>query len=537
MSKKEEKKISLVAFILVLIIMALVCTLLIYLIITGKITTKKIEPVIEDTSSSQTEEQVKNKVVGTKLCDFDLNFLKEENKNENIIYSPLSIKACLKMLEEGAQGESKEQIAKYIGEYTPTKYISNSNMSFANALFVRDKFEVKDTYKKTLESKYNAEVITDSFSSPKVVNSWVAKKTLNLINDLVDDISGYNILLVNALGIDMDWKDKFYVWEDGGTEDHSYEHENCSWHVPMSVTAQKFNNKTDVSGMEIAATINNYDIVNELGEDNIRNTVGNEFVKWAKGLNNNDYEVEYMFNNDMSDSNIQKVKEEYLDNYIKEIDDNYHDLSYSSDFSVYSDNNVKVFAKDLKTYGETTLQYVGIMPIKEELNKYIKNVDEKDINNIISNLKDLKTKNFKEGVVTKITGFIPKFDFEYELNLLTDLEKLGIKDVFEPGKANLKNICDDNLYIDKAVHKANIEFTQDGIKASAATLVGGKGAGESFNYYYDVPIEEIDLTFNKPYMFIIRDKQTGEVWFTGSVYEPLTWENEPENQIDPYGRS
>ena len=47
------------------------------------------------------------------------------------------------------------------------------------------------------------------------------------------------------------------------------------------------------------------------------------------------------------------------------------------------------------------------------------------------------------------------------------------------------------------------------------------------------PIEEIDLTFDKPYMFIVRDKETGEVWFVGTVYEPLSWENEPEKDVDP----
>ena len=44
----------------------------------------------------------------------------------------------------------------------------------------------------------------------------------------------------------------------------------------------------------------------------------------------------------------------------------------------------------------------------------------------------------------------------------------------------------------------------------------------------DIPIEKIDLTFDKPYMFIIRDKESGEVWFAGTVYEPLSIEEEPE---------
>ena len=51
------------------------------------------------------------------------------------------------------------------------------------------------------------------------------------------------------------------------------------------------------------------------------------------------------------------------------------------------------------------------------------------------------------------------------------------------------------------------------------------GAGSTsggFDYFFEVPVEEIDLTFDKPYMFLIRDKATGEVWFTGTVYEPIT---------------
>ena len=36
-------------------------------------------------------------------------------------------------------------------------------------------------------------------------------------------------------------------------------------------------------------------------------------------------------------------------------------------------------------------------------------------------------------------------------------------------------------------------------------------------------IEKIDLTFDKPYMFLIRDKETNEMWFVGTVYEPLLY--------------
>ena len=162
------------------------------------------------------------------------------------------------------------------------------------------------------------------------------------------------------------------------------------------------------------------------------------------------------------------------------------------------------------------------MPKNTNLNNYVKNVTSKDLNNIISNLKDMKTDNFKEGVVTKVTGFIPLFKFDYSLDLINDLKVLGITDVFDKDKANLSQMTSDKAFIGDASHKATIEFSNEGIKAAAATQAGGLGSAYGgFEYLYDVPVEEINLTFDNPYMFLIRDKNSGEVWFVGTVYEPI----------------
>ena len=106
-----------------------------------------------------------------------------------------------------------------------------------------------------------------------------------------------------------------------------------------------------------------------------------------------------------------------------------------------------------------------------------------------------------------------------------NLQQLGVTNVFDQAKADLSNMvdlenCDDNAFIMDALHKANIDFSNNGIKAAAITaVIGGMGAtGGGFDYEWDVPIEEIDLTFDKPFLYIIRDKATGEVWFTGAVY-------------------
>ena len=142
---------------------------------------------------------------------------------------------------------------------------------------------------------------------------------------------------------------------------------------------------------------------------------------------------------------------------------------------------------------------------------------------VLSNLKEIESSSFEEGTITEVDGNIPLFKFDYTLNLKEDLHKLGIKDVFNSNKANLSRLTKEKgAYIDSINHKTNIEFSNDGIKAAASTVEGGAGdTGCQFRYEYSVPVKKIDLTFDNPYLFIIRDKSTGEVWFTGTVYEPI----------------
>lgn len=470
------------------------------------------------------------RISGNSLEPFDLYFLQLENNRQNKVYSPLSIKYALAMLEEGTEGKSKAQISNIIGDYNPKSYINSKNRSFANALFIRDTYKasIKKSYINTLKSKYNAEVKTDSFKTPDLVNSWIKDKTLGLLNGPFGDISGMQFLLINALAIDMDWQQKFL--SDFGGVSIDYNHENFKWSTDDTLASNSFkDNKEEVSGMEIIASFNNYDIVKTLGEENIRKTVKSEFEKYLK--KNPDEKISsYIDHKNIKDLSEDKLMEKYLDKYIKELNSNYKSEDKTTDFSFYTDDSVKVFAKDLKEYDGSTLQYVGIMPTNESLDSYISKINAKDINFIIGNLKELKLENFKDGVITKVKGFIPKFKFDYDLKLMDDLKKLGITDVFESSKANLKKLTsEEKAYINKAEHKATIEFTQSGIKAAAYTYFGKDAIGlldESFDYKFDVPVEEIDLTFDKPYMFIIRDKKTGEVWFAGAVYNPLLYSQE-----------
>ena len=527
--QKEEKKqlrISLGTAILLFIIILLSVAIVAMTVYFKSEKPNTIESKVNNTEITDTKKAFKYALKGNSLEDFDLRFLQLENERKNKIYSPLSIKYALAMLNEGTEGESKEQILNLIGDYKPNKYVNSANMSLANALFIRDTYKnsVKEKFVNNLKTKYNADVEYDSFTSAKKMNSWISNKTLKLIDNMLDDssVNEVDFALVNAVAIDMEWENKFLENNYTATD---YRHEKYSWMAPKDLLSSDFEGvKNKISGMGIIASVNNYDIVNTLGEDNIRKTVGDAFRKY---LNEDpDGNASYY----LEGKNIETAVKEYLDEYIKEINNNYKMVNKNTDFYVYQDEKVKSFAKDLKEYNGTTLQYVAIMP-EENLDKYISNITAEEINKIIGNLKDInKRENFKEGVITQVVGYIPKFKFDYDLNLIKDLNDMGVKDIFDENKANLKGITDEKAYINQAKHKANIELTQDGIKAAAATFIGGAGAGEMFDYLYDVPVEKIDLTFDKPYMFVIRNKETGEVWFAGTVYEPLSLEDEAETK-------
>lgn len=450
------------------------------------------------------------------ISDFDLVFFLLENNKKNKVYSPLSIKYALGMLKDGTKEETYNQISDVLGDYKSYKYDNNDNMSLANAMFIRNNFKdnIKNGYIDELKEKYGADIIYDSFHKPDIINNWVSDKTFKLINKLFDNVSDKDYILVNALAIDMEWVNK--IQSDNEDYEVKFPHENYSMNISSLTDSGyyplEFNDLSyKVESVSFGAVANRYDIVNDLGEDYIKKIAFEKYQEWIDSGDS-----QYCHSENLIDAKT------YSEHFFEEIKRGYNSLSSSTDFKYYVDDDVKIFSKELKKYGGTTLEYIGIMPTNMELNKYINNIDINDFRRRINNLNSIDINYFKDGVITEIVGYIPLFKFDYDLKLKEDLIKLGISDVFDLNKADLSNITDSISVISEARHKAYIELSNNGIKAGAATGFASMGMTYQcgFDYKFDVPVEKIDLTFNKPFLFIIRDKYSGEVWFAGTVYEP-----------------
>ncbi len=107
--------------------------------------------------------------------------------------------------------------------------------------------------------------------------------------------------------------------------------------------------------------------------------------------------------------------------------------------------------------------------------------------------------------------FIPKFKFSYDADLVKNLKELGLASAFTD-VANFSRITPIiGLKLNEVKHKTNIEITENGSEAAAATAVGVGITGVS---------EAAPTYINKPFIFVIKENKTGLILFSGIVNNP-----------------
>ena len=105
---------------------------------------------------------------------------------------------------------------------------------------------------------------------------------------------------------------------------------------------------------------------------------------------------------------------------------------------------------------------------------------------------------------------LPKFEFSYDAGLRPPLEALGMTLAFTPDAADLSGMDGTReLYVSDVVHKAFVRVDEKGTEAAAATgvIVGATSA----------PTDVLEVTVDRPFLFLIRDGETGAALFVGQV--------------------
>lgn len=104
---------------------------------------------------------------------------------------------------------------------------------------------------------------------------------------------------------------------------------------------------------------------------------------------------------------------------------------------------------------------------------------------------------------------MPKFKIEYETSLNDILKNIGINIAFEKNAEFEKMFDTGNMFFTDTIHKTFINVDEKGTEAAAVTSLAMAGTA--------LPPEPMELKFNKPFYFAIRDNKSGEVLFMGRL--------------------
>lgn len=114
--------------------------------------------------------------------------------------------------------------------------------------------------------------------------------------------------------------------------------------------------------------------------------------------------------------------------------------------------------------------------------------------------------------ISKKNLFLPRFKMEYKINLNNVLKELGMEIAFDPGRANFKKLYVGmgNAYISDVDHKTYVDVNEEGTEAAAVTSVtiGVTSIGNN------------SIRFDHPFLFLIREKNSGAIIFIGSLNDP-----------------
>jgi serpin B len=107
---------------------------------------------------------------------------------------------------------------------------------------------------------------------------------------------------------------------------------------------------------------------------------------------------------------------------------------------------------------------------------------------------------------------LPKFGAESRVELAPVLAALGMPTAFSDAADFSGITTQEPLLVSAVIHQANIDVDEKGTTAAAATAVVMRASA--------MPAQPITLTVDRPFLFALRDVDTGAVLFLGRIADP-----------------
>ena len=175
------------------------------------------------------------------------------------------------------------------------------------------------------------------------------------------------------------------------------------------------------------------------------------------------------------------------------------DFMYSDEYKYLDGGKATGF---IKPYFGNHYSFAALLPDDDiSIEAYIGSLTGADFIDIIKNAQN-----------TKVNASMPKFKYEYQIEMNDALKALGMPDAFDIDRADFKKMAvfsGGNIYISEVLHKTYISVDELGTKAGAVTMVA-EGAGSA-------PAEPKTVRLDRPFVYAIIDNATNLPVFIGAV--------------------
>ena len=153
-------------------------------------------------------------------------------------------------------------------------------------------------------------------------------------------------------------------------------------------------------------------------------------------------------------------------------------------------------------YDDGELSMVILLPKAGQFEVFEKELQAQRLGDIIKGLQ-----------TTRVALTMPKFEFDSEFSLKDTLDEMGMPIAFTESADFSGMTGNRELLISDVVHKAFVSVDEAGTEAAAATgvIVG----------LTSVPVDPpVEVTIDRPFIFLICDIDTGAILFVGRVLNP-----------------
>jgi serpin B len=170
-------------------------------------------------------------------------------------------------------------------------------------------------------------------------------------------------------------------------------------------------------------------------------------------------------------------------------------MNTNADLDYYMENNHQIL--DLP-YGDGKYSMTIILPAyNKDINTFIAEMTHSTWNSLITGFPEEKT---------PVDVYLPRFTLEYNMKLKNVLSALGMDIAFEESADFSGIYAPGGIWINDVYHKTFMEVSEEGTEAAAATAV-------------EMVRESADpaIMLNRPFLFVIREKESGTIFFMGKV--------------------